>query len=337
MVWFAWVNGSYYHELHGNEDIRTRVFVFLQMLALTGMAIFAPSAMDTGADGFAVSYAVFLAIVGFLWWRTGVYDPEHRPLSDPLALSFLVAIVIFFASVFFDAPTKFFLWGGAITFLTILPPIIQGTQKTMDPTHLALVERMRPSIIERFGLLTIIVLGEVLNSIVAGASHHEEIVFPLLLAAVSGFVIVATMWWLYFDVAAHRAPKPGSTMRWVWIYLHLPITMSIALVGAGLLNIFEHEHFGNIDRWLIVGPVALFLIILIFLGRAIKISEESQGVYRMAGYTSLVSVLCIFAVGFSSLTVLPTLGLVSLFLLLPVIAGFKLWVRDIHPQQKREV
>ena len=34
IVWIAWVNGTMYHELHGNNDIRTRVFTFLQMLTV---------------------------------------------------------------------------------------------------------------------------------------------------------------------------------------------------------------------------------------------------------------------------------------------------------------
>lgn len=36
MLW-AWFNGSLYHELHGNNDIKTRIFTFLQMISLAGM------------------------------------------------------------------------------------------------------------------------------------------------------------------------------------------------------------------------------------------------------------------------------------------------------------
>ncbi|MEM6927010.1 MAG: low temperature requirement protein A, partial [Myxococcota bacterium] len=30
LLWLAWVNGTVYHEMHGNNDVRTRVFTFLQ-------------------------------------------------------------------------------------------------------------------------------------------------------------------------------------------------------------------------------------------------------------------------------------------------------------------
>ena len=41
IVWWAWLNGTVYHDIHGNNDIRTRVFTFLQMGTVAAMAIFA--------------------------------------------------------------------------------------------------------------------------------------------------------------------------------------------------------------------------------------------------------------------------------------------------------
>jgi len=29
IVWWSWLNGTNYHELHGNNDVSTRVFTFL--------------------------------------------------------------------------------------------------------------------------------------------------------------------------------------------------------------------------------------------------------------------------------------------------------------------
>ena len=62
IIWWAWLNGSSYHELHGQNDIRTRVFTFLQMFCVIAMAIFAQNALTTGYQGFAISYAAFQLI-----------------------------------------------------------------------------------------------------------------------------------------------------------------------------------------------------------------------------------------------------------------------------------
>ena len=49
IVWWAWLNGSLYHDLHGNNDIRTRVFTFLQMGSVAAMAAFSTSPASMAA------------------------------------------------------------------------------------------------------------------------------------------------------------------------------------------------------------------------------------------------------------------------------------------------
>jgi len=59
LVWLAWINGSLYHDLHGNNDIRNRVFTFLQMFTVAAMAVFAHNAPGEGSAGFALSFAAY--------------------------------------------------------------------------------------------------------------------------------------------------------------------------------------------------------------------------------------------------------------------------------------
>jgi low temperature requirement protein LtrA len=90
-------------------------------------------------------------------------------------------------------------------------------------------ERRRPTtwhphhIAERFGLLTLIVLGEsVLSATTAiQAAVDGATLTPVLLAVVVGGVLVLfAMWWIYFDEPAHpllrssRAASPRRTPRW---------------------------------------------------------------------------------------------------------------------------
>lgn len=53
LVWLAWFNGASYHDLHGNNDIRTRVFTFAQMFTVASMAVFAHNTFGAGSVGFA--------------------------------------------------------------------------------------------------------------------------------------------------------------------------------------------------------------------------------------------------------------------------------------------
>lgn len=122
-VWLAWLNGSLYHDIHGNNDIKTRIFTFLQMFVVAAMAVFAHNALGQGSIGFALSYAVFQIILTFLWWRTGIHDPNHRPLSQPYSLTYLITTLLFIGSIFIPIPWRFYLWGVALLANLIVPLI----------------------------------------------------------------------------------------------------------------------------------------------------------------------------------------------------------------------
>ena len=56
--------------------------------------------MGETSYGFALSYAAFLILLTFLWWRTGVHDPAHRPQTIPYITTYPIAIVLFIISIF---------------------------------------------------------------------------------------------------------------------------------------------------------------------------------------------------------------------------------------------
>jgi low temperature requirement protein LtrA len=174
IVWWAWFNGAIYHDRHGNNDIRTRVFTFMQMFTVAAMAVFAHNALGEGSVGFALSYAAFHLILTWLWWRTGVYDPYHRPLSQPYAITFLITSLLFIVSIFVPVPWRFMLWGAGllidlVLLLLILTPTKAAVQEQLDRILL-----VSPSAVERFGLFTIIVLGEVIVGVVGGVAGHQR-------------------------------------------------------------------------------------------------------------------------------------------------------------------
>lgn len=327
MVWFAWINGSLYHELHGNNDIRSRMFTFLQMFALVWMGIFVHSALTPeGYQGFAFAYAGFLATLTYLWWRTGVHDPEHRPLSTPYTLAFLGTTIAFLYSTQQSVEVAHQIWFGAIAFSLLMPFAIMKF-RVADSGHVEAVQRIRPSLVERFGLLTIIVLGENLISIVGGATHEDY--FPIEFVALISLciAIVFSLWWLYFDFVSRRQPVQTTGKRMSWVYLHLPLTMSIGLTAVGLLSAIEHpEHFSDISRWFVVGPVVLFLLANTLLITTLQIREQNGAMYRKGIFASGFSIVALIMVGVSSLSLLQTLLVVWILLILPVYAGFRVWL-----------
>lgn len=140
----------------------------------------------------------------------------------------------------------------------------RASRTTWHPHHVA----------ERYGLFTIIVLGEsilaatvaVQASLSAGAVLRE-----LVSVIVGGLLIVFSMWWLYFDRPMHDLL---TTFRRVfaWAYGHLLVFASAAAVGAGLAVAVDqatgHAQIGSFGAGAAVAfPAAIYLVSLWMLHR----------------------------------------------------------------------
>jgi low temperature requirement protein LtrA len=331
IVWVAWANGTAYHDLHGQNDLRTRIFTFLQMFTVAAMAIFVHNAFGEDSVGFALSYAAFLFIMTYMWWRTGVHDPNHRALSQPYSLIFLVSALLFTLSVFVAMPLRFYLWLVSLLLVVLLAliMIVLSRRNPQAQAQLAITSSFSPAMVERFGLFTIIVLGELIVSVVQGVIRLHDLNWLVGGTAALGMLIAIGVWWLYFDFVSHRLPTTRQGRSWVWLYLHLPMTMGIAAAGAGVLNVVARtgEHLPVEVRWLLVGSIAVALISIALLMRIIQISEEQQRVYRIGGMVTLISGIIILLLGFSSLGTVPLLIIMILLMLTPVFYGVQSLIR----------
>ncbi|MGD2078275.1 MAG: low temperature requirement protein A [Chloroflexota bacterium] len=337
IVWWAWFNGSSYHDIHGNNDIRTRIFTFLQMFTVAAMAIFAGDALGESSVGFALSYAAFQLILTYLWWRTGVYDPNHRPLSRPYSFVFLVTTLLFVVSILVPIPVRFYLWGVAVLLSLILPfnTFRQGRNNRGAQEEINRIINVSPSLVERFGLLTIIVLGEVVVGTVNGVAERPELNWSVGITAALGMIIAIGLWWIYFDFVSHRKPIATTGKVSQWFYLHLPLTAGIAAVGAAVFNVVEHsgEPLAAGVRWLLVGSVSLILVCVAWLMQSIQLPDEQYELYRRGGLITFVSALAILLLGVLNLPPIPLLILLVLLMITPVFYGIKVWIQVFGAQE----
>ena len=331
ITWWAWLNGTAYHDLHGNNDIRTRVFTFLQMFTVAAMAVFAHDALGETSTGFAVAYAAFQLILTFLWWRTGVHDPAHQPLSRPYSLAFLITTLLFVASVFVEPPERFTLWLVA-TLISIALPLLILRLRRRNPAVQAQLESgviVTASLVERFGLFTIIVLGEVIVGVVQGIAGYHDIHWRLGGISALGMSIAFGTWWLYFDFVSHRIPRPGSLWVYVWSYAHLPVTAGIAMVGAAMVNVIAHatDPLPVEVRWLLVGSIGIVLVGIAFLLRSLPPRANAAQAHRLGQIVIFCVAVVIFALGFSTLETIPLLASIAVLMLMPVAFGLIYWIR----------
>ncbi len=332
IVWVAWLNGTMYHELHGNNDIRTRIFTFLQMFTVAAMAVFAHDALGESSVGFALSFAAYQLILTYLWWRTGVYDPHHRPLSRTYTINMVISTLIFVGSVFVPIPWRFYLWGAALFLSVVLPMVFNrmlGRKRPEVQAQLESAYAPSPSAVERFGLLTIIVLGEVMVSVVRGVSEHAHLSWMVGITALLGMLIGIGLWWLYFDAISQHLPIKTQSKTIGWMYLHLPMTAGIVATGAAVLNVVVGvgEPLTPAVRWLLVGSIALALISNAVLMRTIQIPEAHFKVYRRSGIATFTSGAIVLLLGLTDLNTILLMIIVIILMLTPVLYGIVVWVK----------
>jgi low temperature requirement protein LtrA len=326
-VWSSWINGTLYHDLHTTDDVSVRVFTFAQMLAVTVMAVFAADVPGGGSQGFAAGYAVNSLILVILWFRTGLHDPSHRPASIPYSAAYLLSAVLFAASVGVAAPGRYWMWavglvievGGLVTALhRWRPPSSQAGDAVVATT---------PSLIERLGLFVIIVLGEVIVGSVTGMADVVPLGLDGIIIGLLGVLVAIGLWWIYFDLVSHRAPVSRTTQ--LWLYLHLPLVISMAAGGAGVLNTVEHatEPLPDAVRWLLVGSLAASVLSVALLTQTLEVRRGQPELYRSAGAALVITSVLILAAGLTGWGAKTILMVMVVLLLVPVAVGLVVWLR----------
>jgi low temperature requirement protein LtrA len=335
IIWWAWLNGAMYHDMHGNNDIRTRVFTFLQMLTVAAMAVFAHNAMGEGSVGFALAYAAFHLILTWLWWRTGVHDPTHRPLSQPYSLTFLITSVLFIVSIFILALWRFVLWVLSLLIDLALFALLWTNPNEAIQNEINRIVLISSSAVERFGLFTIIVLGEVVAGVVRGVAEYHHLSWPVGGIAILGMLIAIGLWWIYFDFVSGRSPIPRTSKRLWWVYLQLPIAMGIATVGASILNVVEHagESLPEEARWLLVGAITAVLISIALIMKSLNLPENQRSLYQTSARMMFIDGILVVLSGMTPIGTIPLLLVLIALLLAPLFYGILVWIKVLDARE----
>ncbi|MFR9780717.1 low temperature requirement protein A [Micromonospora sp. MS34] len=142
---------------------------------------------------------------------------------------------------------------------------------------------------ERHSLIILIGLGEAILSvgISRGLVGDPPITWAVIGGSVLGLVVIAGLWWMYFDLAQpsaeqslHRLAGPARTAlgRDGYTLLHLPIAAGLILLALGLKRALSSTAPADAGQWhrvdvlILYGGVALYLLGLLgFERRSIRL------------------------------------------------------------------
>ena len=155
-----------------------------------------PGVFRGATVGFTLAYVGVRSVLLVLYERARRHVPEARALATTFLLAFGSANVVWLVSLAVPRPWTYVLWGLALL-AELSAPILAWRQVPRAPIH----PRHIP---ERFGLLTLIVLGESVFAVVSGVSRVSWGAASAT-AAVTGFLVAAALWWIYFDFVGEAA------------------------------------------------------------------------------------------------------------------------------------
>ena len=293
-LWWAWVNFTWFASAYDTDDIPYRLLVFLQIVGSLVMAAGISRAFATRDLGIiTLGYVVMRVALVAQWLRAARSDPAGRPGALRYAAGISAVQAGWIARLLTPAelalPAFFVLAAGEL----LVPAWAERAAPTpWNPAHIA----------ERYGLFTIIVLGE---SVLAGslaiqaAARSRDSTGDLSTIVAGGLVILFSLWWLYFDDPVRQPTSLRAAF--VWGYAHLAIFASGAAVGAGIAVATEHAAGRTELGPLVAGaavavPVAIYLLTLWALHRIL----EPEGPAR-----SLLSPACALLVLLTPATAQP--------------------------------
>lgn len=330
LVFWSWVNGSQYYDLHGNEGIRTRLFTFWQMLAVAAIAITIGDAFEGHHEGFAIAFAILQALITYLWWSVGFYDPSHRVFNKYYTFNYCIAFILLVISVFTSHQVATLLW-VVVLLLNLTPPLTGARTIVNVLKERGQVFTASAAIVERFGLFTIIVLAESILGTVTGVAEVKDKHPAVWLAFILGILIAFLLWSLYFDMTSEQETKKGyGYMQW-FIFLHFPLLASLSVIGACIKVMLADMGVGlHLQvQWMFCIALTTILFMIVGLTKIMEEEEEDRSYIRPVSRLLIVTGLIILAIPLLGhlLNTLAFLSIIAVILFVPVFIGIRSWVR----------
>ncbi len=262
-IWLAWLNFAWFNSAYDADDVVHRVLTLLQVFGSLVLAAGIPRIFDGDFLLGVAGYLIMRIGLVLMWVRAAQGHPERRTTALRYAVGLVAVQAAWVAAALVtwgDIPLILFV---ALALADISVPLIaeKAGSTPWHPHHIA----------ERYGLLFIIVLGEVVLSVtfaLQDAFDSEHPPMSLWFVVFGGVLTIFCAWWLYFArEAAHVIHHDRS--GFVWGFGHYLVYLAVTALGAGLaVRVDFHTHHAHVGPWVsalaVTAPAALFIAALWF-------------------------------------------------------------------------
>lgn len=333
-----------FHSLNNRfgDSFYNRLFLWSNVICTSLMGITVENSFNTNPEqntgNLFIGVFLLFRLLYFLYVIVAIYHEPDFIFGGLIQLeaAVLLSSIPWFASLFADHSYRYALWGasaildyGSVFFSVIASYILLGKRKR----YAINIEHQT----ERMGLLTLIVIGEIVVAFVFAkprflwTSNSSEPQKPYAVTAL-GILIAISFQWIYFTIDSNEmlthAIRRHVITGIAWNMLHTPLHAALVVVGASMYKIvseYSKDQSSVVDqghRYFIAfgsaSVIALFAVMVLqheSLDQGCRLSLETRIFARSCCVLGLVLVggLC------NELNALELLGS-CVALILPLVA-----------------
>lgn len=261
-VCWAWINFSWFASAYDTDDWVYRLTTMLQMVGVIILALGLPQMFASIEDGrhvdnrvMVAGYVVMRVAMVAQWLRAAKQDPARRAACLTYIATITTAQIGWIALIFVHTSiATTFVFYGLLMLVELSGPVIAELRTVGTPWH-------PHHIAERYGLLTIIALGEGVVGTVASLSAvvgAQGWSVDAVLVALAGTGLTFGMWWIYYTVPTAVLLHAHRRRSFAFGYLPVVTFGSIVATGAGLhAAAYYIEHQSRLGSAATVSAVAI--------------------------------------------------------------------------------
>ena len=319
ILWNAWTSFTWFASGYDPDDWYYRLSVMMQMFGSLMIAANINQFFEQGLTWVGVTgYAIMRLASCSQWWRVYRQVPGHQKIAGRSIVGLLTLQAMWISWLFLPTSLQtpaLFLFIAA----ELLMPLWARTEQfnNWHPQHIA----------ERYGLLTIIVLGEGVLG-VSNTIHHFMVnaIYPanaIILLGSSLVALLFALWWLYFTIPFDTilANQRRRHDLFLFGYGHFFVFASLAGLGSAL-NLVADAVDTDVAKQAVLQPYAMGLLMAMLLAFLLTLTALRSLICRKSSHNILAMTIAAAFIGFSYIAVvlgLPITYGVWLSILAPVV------------------
>lgn len=261
-IWWAWMNFTWFATSFGTDDWLYRVLTFVQMAGVLVLAAgIEPAFVDHEFTLVVFGYVVMRVAMVAQWLRASGSAGDRRRTTRLYAAGIAVVQILWLLWLLVPSGAAATIGFVMLVGAELAVPVVAEKQGNTPwhPHHIT----------ERYGLFTLILLGESLlasSNAIIEALHNEQELAPLISIAILTFIATAALWWIYFWPPHHRAiGSLADSLRYG--YVHYFVFAAAGAFSAGIeveIDVLTHhsELTETQASFTVTIPIAVFILVI---------------------------------------------------------------------------